>query len=607
MGGAMGGGQTQTENSTQVSTRNPWDPAIPGLQRALTDADALYTNGVGGQIYGGQRVAGLTEDQSRGIISTRDQAAADNAGPVGVNFLQNLMGSGGGVSYNGPALDGNGLSAGTVGALGNLAAVKGVSTAQLQGLADRLKDPNSAVNQTANAFMSGARDLTTEGDLRSLLSRALAPSAAETNLSSTAAGAYLDPTANPWVSKLAQVSADNALNATKQAYAASGRYGSGNFAGATTKAVNDTQSALFADQYDKERTRQLSANSQIDSARQAGTQLGSGIVDAISGVQSTNNSQRLAGAGVAQAQTAQEAGVLGQILGGDEFNSGLELDKAKTALGTYERGTTNAMANEQNRVGTALSSQGQALQAAGLLPALDALRYAPAQNLLGVGQLQRDYMQQSLDSAQDYFNETQTRPWQLLGQYASYPMAIGQQGGTTVTQGTSQRRTSGQSPLQTILGLGTGLLGLGTGGGSTLGGGLLGGLLGSDERLKENIREVGALADGTPVHAYNMKGDDRTQIGLLADQVAQRHPEAVGPIGIGDILGVDYGRATADAAATVRASGRAGRPPQVSGPVEPGIMSAIAAVSSREPAPLPRGGDRGKAKPPARGDHRKAA
>lgn len=544
----MGGGQTSTQNSTQVATKTPWDPAIPGLQKALTDASTLYNAGVGSQIYGGQRVADLSQNQLAGIQGTMDQAASDNAGALGTSYLQNLLGS-------------NGISATTQQGLGMLAGVPEASTSRLSGLADQIGSASNPINQTANSFMSGARDLTTQPQLQQLYDRSQAPSAAETNLSSTAAGAYLDPTTNPWVSKLAQVSADNALNATKEAYAASGRYGSGNFAGATTKAVNDTQSALFANQYNQERANQLSANSMIDSARQAASSAGLGITNAISGVQNTNNQNRLAGAGLGQAQQSAMAGVLGQVLGGDQFNSNLGVTKAQGFIGAGQQG------------------QSQALQAAGLLPSVDALRYAPASNLLQVGGLQQQQNQGYLDAARDYFNDTQQVPWQALGQYASYPMAIGSQGGTTVTNGTSQTKTSGVSPLQSILGLGTSLLGLGTGGGSTLGGGLLGGLFGSDERMKTDVREVGELHDGQKVYAYRYGDEPRTQIGLLAQEVADHKPGAVGPIGLGDLMGVDYAKATEDAAR--KGGGRSSAP---AGLPEHALQSMI----PQEPEPLRR-------------------
>ncbi|MCJ2097222.1 tail fiber domain-containing protein [Methylobacterium sp. E-046] len=520
----MGGGQSSTTNSTQVATKTPWDPAIPGLTQSLTDAKTLYDSGVGSQIYQGPRVADFSTDQSAGIQSTRDQAAADNAGGLGTAYLQSVLGS-------------NGISPTTQQGLGMLAAVPEASTARLSGLADRIGDPNNPINTTANAFMNGSRDLTTQPQLQALYDRSQLPSYAETNLSGVARGDYLDPTTNPYMNALVDTSSRNAANAVKEAYAASGRYGSGNFAGATTKAVNDTNTALYAGQYNQERQNQLSANSQIDAARQAASSAGLGITNAISGVQSTNNSQRLAGAGLGQAQQAAQAGVLGQVLGGDQFNSNLGVTKAQGFIGAGQQGLSAAN------------------QAAGLLPSVDALRYAPASNLLQVGGLQQAQAQQGLEAAQQLFQEQQQTPWQALSQYASYPLAIGSQGGTQVSQGTQRTETSGVSPMQSILGLGTSLLGLGTGGGATLGGGLIKGLFASDERMKENIRPVGELKDGQTIYSYNYRGEPRTQIGLIAQEVADRKPDAVGPIGLGDLLGVDYGKAT-DEAARLAAKGR---------------------------------------------------
>ncbi|MGU3330336.1 tail fiber domain-containing protein [Methylobacterium mesophilicum] len=536
----MGGGQTSTQNSTQVATKSPWDPAIPGLQQSLTDAQTLYQAGIGNGIYSGPRVADFSNDQSAGIQSTRDQAASDNAGALGSSYLQGILGS-------------NGISATTQQGLGMLAAVPEASTARLSALADQIGSASNPINQTANSFMSGSRDLTTIPQLQGLFDKSQQMSVAEKNLSGVASGQYLDPTTNPYVQALVDTSSRNAANAVKESYAASGRYGSGNFAGATTKAVNDTNTALYANQYNQERANQLSANSMIDSARQAASSAGLGITNAISGVQSTNNQQRLAGAGLGQAQQAAQAGVLGQVLGGDQFNSNLGVTKANGFIGAGQQGQT------------------QALQAAGLLPSVDALRYAPASNLLQVGGLQQQQNQAGLDAAQQRFQETQQVPWQALGQYASYPLAIGSQGGTTVSQGTSQTKTSGVSPLQSILGLGSSLLGLGSG---TIGGQLFGGMFGSDERMKTDVREVGELHDGQKVYAYRYGDEPRTQIGLLAQEVADRKPGAVGPIGLGDLLGVDYAKATEDAAKKGGGGSSAPAAPPADGP-EPRLTMVI--------------------------------
>jgi hypothetical protein len=88
-------------------------------------------------------------------------------------------------------------------------------------------------------------------------------------------------------------------------------------------------------------------------------------------------------------------------------------------------------------------------------------------------------------------------------------------------------------------------LGTGTASGSTTTTAQPGGFF-SDERLKENIKPVGKTFDGQIIHSYNYKGDPRTQIGLIAQEVQKHHPEAVGLAG--GYKTVDYDKATEDAA-----------------------------------------------------------
>lgn len=64
----------------------------------------------------------------------------------------------------------------------------------------------------------------------------------------------------------------------------------------------------------------------------------------------------------------------------------------------------------------------------------------------------------------------------------------------------------------------------------------------SDRSAKTDIEQVGSLFDGTPVYRYRYKGEPRFQIGLMAQDVQQRTPEAVGKIG--PWLAVDYKLAT---------------------------------------------------------------
>jgi hypothetical protein len=89
-------------------------------------------------------------------------------------------------------------------------------------------------------------------------------------------------------------------------------------------------------------------------------------------------------------------------------------------------------------------------------------------------------------------------------------------------------------------GIGAGVAGAAEG----IGGGIMAllGLLFSDPRLKENKSRVGELYDGTPVWGYNYIGDPTPRIGLMANEVAERYPQAVHDVG--GLSTVDYGRAT---------------------------------------------------------------
>lgn len=68
----------------------------------------------------------------------------------------------------------------------------------------------------------------------------------------------------------------------------------------------------------------------------------------------------------------------------------------------------------------------------------------------------------------------------------------------------------------------------------------------SDKRLKHDIKRVGKTFDGQDIVSYKMHGDDRTRMGLIAQDVEKKHPDAVG-LAAGYKI-VDYGKATEKAA-----------------------------------------------------------
>ncbi len=88
----------------------------------------------------------------------------------------------------------------------------------------------------------------------------------------------------------------------------------------------------------------------------------------------------------------------------------------------------------------------------------------------------------------------------------------------------------------------------------------------SDARIKENIIPVGLLFDGqTPVFQFNLKGDPTPQIGLIAQEVEQRMPEAVGEDERG-IKVVDYDLATRPSREKVEMQGPQLDEPAMGGP-----------------------------------------
>lgn len=63
----------------------------------------------------------------------------------------------------------------------------------------------------------------------------------------------------------------------------------------------------------------------------------------------------------------------------------------------------------------------------------------------------------------------------------------------------------------------------------------------SDERLKENVEKVGQTPGGSNLYSYNYKGDGKAQIGVLAQELRKKQPDAVMKTPSG-FLAVDYSK-----------------------------------------------------------------
>ena len=205
--------------------------------------------------------------------------------------------------------------------------------------------------------------------------------------------------------------------------------------------------------------------------------------------------------------TAQQQAALGQQL----FGQGATTAQQLAGLGQQQFGQGVTTAQQQQAIGQGLYGMGAntSQQLAALGQGAQGAGLQGAQAQLAAGQAQQQTEQAGLQALYNQFLQQQSYPFQTAQFLANIAMGTGALSGST-TQ-TNQA-----------------------------GGGF------SDRRLKENIREVGKTFDGQTIYSYNFKGEPQTEIGLIAQEVEKKHPEAVGLAG--GYKTVHYGKATDDAA-----------------------------------------------------------
>jgi len=189
----------------------------------------------------------------------------------------------------------------------------------------------------------------------------------------------------------------------------------------------------------------------------------------------------------------------------------------------------------------------------------------------GVGAMPYGSMDGSSDPLADINAENTKKPQELVKQQKdmSGPSPVGGGGGgglgSDIMKGASflKGATGLGSQIGSLMGAGNAAAGAASAAGgisSTLGslGSAAGNILMmlpaifSDARLKDNIRHVGKTFDDQNIYAYDM-GDGRTQLGLMAQEVARRKPDAVGERD--GFLTLDYDKATEDSAMPPKAGG----------------------------------------------------
>jgi hypothetical protein len=205
-----------------------------------------------------------------------------------------------------------------------------------------------------------------------------------------------------------------------------------------------------------------------------GQNLGQG--QAIAGLGQQLYGQRL---GAAQA----EAGIGKDIYGMSAQQAQLQQAAAQGMFGqaaqvaALQQGAGNNMFNYGLQGGQGVANLGLANQQAQL---------AAAQAQMQMGQIQQQTDQAGKTALYNQFTQQQGFPYQQVQFLGNLAMGTGALSGSTTT-------TTGSS----------------------------GGIF-SDRRLKENVEKIGKTYDGQPIYRYNYKGEKATQIGLMADESAEK-------------------------------------------------------------------------------------
>lgn len=224
-------------------------------------------------------------------------------------------------------------------------------------------------------------------------------------------------------------------------------------------------------------------------------------------------------------QVAQNGlGGNGLFVGRAQLQADQGENRNATIANLMAQGFTQAQAAAQADKNRGLAA-GQSI--ANLGAARSQLGYTDAAAATAVGNQQQAQQQLEYDTATGNAQQEALFPMQQAQWLASIGAGIAPlTGGTTTTKGSA---TQSQ----------------GKGIGNIVGAGLSAASMLSDERAKENLTPIGKTFDGQTIWKYNYSGDPRTQIGLIAQDVEQSHPDAVSERPDG-LLQVDYDAALPD-------------------------------------------------------------
>lgn len=523
MGGGKGGTST-TQNFSSGSSSVTIPPEVMARynavnQRAEEAASQPFQN------YGGEFVAPVNQTQQGGINTIT--GAANSWSPYFGGAVSQLN-QGFGGAY--PALQqgqaaGTGLGAASIGLTDQAVAQSSPYNTSAGGYFSQgfgaAQPYNAAAGSNINSGIAGASPYNSAAAGLALAGTgAVNPTAVD----SAAIGNYMNPymsqVVNPVVAQMQQqfgqqqrdLSGSQILNGTFGSDR--GGIGKATLANQQDLALGQTVSGLYNQNY----AQALAAAQQQQGvglgaaqANRAALQQGSGQLLGIGNQvfgQGVQGGQALQGLGQQVYGQGTGTGAAVQGLGNQIYTQGLGTANQYLNAGNTLFGQGNTAANTYGNLGVAGSGAYSGLGTQNLQNYL-----AQGQAQLGAGTVQQQTQQAQDTALYNQFLQAQGYPFQVAQFLAGIAEGTGAlSGSTTTSSGTSGGSSFAPQPFF------------------------------SDERLKEGVEIIGKTNDGIPIVRFRYRGSPDTQVGMLAQDVARKRPEAVGKSE--GFLTVDYDAAT---------------------------------------------------------------
>jgi hypothetical protein len=407
----MGGTSTTTPTTTE-----PWQPTQDALMSNVGSAQELVKQGVGYNpasfdlLYTPQNWWTQQGQQQLGNVAARGDELGQNA--YGQNNA--LAASGGIQNWQQPSLQSlsniatgaNRIDTGDL--YRQMAGGGGIDATGMYNLYGQIQGTPGANQQNLGGLASGNEGINYSG-LMPLYNQAQQPGAAQFGLTDIAMGRQLDPQNDPYYSRALDTESQRTADQANRAFSNMGRYGSDVHERGVTEAVGNVRTNALNEQYGRNQALQQQAAGLISNEQLGRQAQQAGILGQIIGAQQQNIGNRMGASGQIaneqQGRFGQQAGLLGQIAGAQGQNFGNQLQAIQGLTQTQGANLANRAAGQTANI---LGNLGQ--NASTLYGNLS----NPARLALETGKIGEGYDTQMRQSLLDIYNQGQQAPWQRL-------------------------------------------------------------------------------------------------------------------------------------------------------------------------------------------------